>query len=111
MTQARGTTSGATSPRRRGITPADLSVREGVSRGGARSVTTGAASATGTDTGSEVVTGAEIATGAETVTGTGIATGAETAATAGAMAMGVGRAGEVARATVGGAEVVAVTEG
>ena len=105
MTQARGTNNGATSPRSRGIAPADLSARDGVSRGGARDVTTGAASATGTDI------GAEIATGAETVAGTGIATGAETAATAGAMAMGVGRAGEVARTTVVGVEVVAVTEG
>ena len=68
-------------------------------------MTTGAASATRTDTG----TG--IATGAETVTGTGIATGAETAGMAGAMAMGVGRAEEVARTTVGAEVVVAVTEG
>ncbi len=39
MTQAPGTTNGATSPHRRGITPAELSTRNGLRPGGAINVT------------------------------------------------------------------------
>ncbi len=93
MTQAPGTTNGATNPRHRDITPADLSVRDAVSTGGARSVT-GATSIGGAG---NVTTGA--ATGTDI--GTGIATGIR----------GISGTGEVAGTTVGDAEVAAVAEG